>query len=123
MYERVQQHGRVSIRQHETVAVRPDGVFRVIAEKLLPQTVGDWSQSHRRSGMAGVCLLHRIHRKSANRVDTQLIELCTGGGDRLVTDGHQSLLAKRAAETALILKLDDIDARWIHLCQPLQVYI
>jgi hypothetical protein len=40
--------------------------------------------------MARVRLLHGVHRKGANGVDAQLIELCTGGGDRLVTDCHQS---------------------------------
>ena len=88
MKQGIEQHGSVSVGEHETVAVWPDRVFRVVAQKLLPQTVGDRGQRHRCARMAGIRLLHGVHRKSADGVDTQLIELRTGGGDRLVTDCH-----------------------------------
>src|SRR6202521_2131477 len=94
----IQQNGGVPIGEHETVAVRPDRIFWVIAQKLLPQTVRDRSEIHRRPGVTRVRLLHRVHRKSTNRVDTQLIELCTSG-DRLVTDSHQ--LSPRKSASAL----------------------
>jgi hypothetical protein len=50
--------------------------------------------------MARIRLLHRVYRKSANRVDTQLIELAAGG-DRLVTDGHHFSPCKLASTTPL----------------------
>src|ERR1700674_3312811 len=96
MQQGIEQHGSVPIGKHEAVAVGPDWIFRVITQKLLPQTVGDRSESHRRTGMARVRLLHRVHRKSANRVDTQLIELCTGG-DRLATQSHKFSPRKSAS--------------------------
>src|SRR5271165_1001937 len=91
MQQGVQQHRGVPVGEDETVAIRPDGIFGVIAKELLPEAISDRSQRHGRSGMARVRLLHRVHRKGANRVDTELIELRTGGGDRLVTDCHQIL--------------------------------
>jgi hypothetical protein len=63
--------------------------------------------------MARVRLLYRVHRKSANRVDTQLIELRTGG-DRLVTDSHQ-FSPRKSASAAVLTKLDEISAKWIQL--------
>src|SRR5882762_2927176 len=113
MQQGIEQHGSVSIGKHEAVAVRPDRIFRVIAQKLLPQTVGDRSESHRRTGMARVRLLYRVHRKSANRIDTQLIELCTGG-DRLVTDSHQ-FSPRKISWRCRTHKLDEISAQWIQL--------
>src|SRR6202158_5162105 len=120
MQQGIQQHGGVPIGEHEAVAVWPDRIFRVIAQKLLPQTIGDRSQRHRRPGMARVRLLYRVHRKRANRIDTHLIELCTGG-DRLVTDSHQ--LSPRKSAGAALTKLDEIKAQWIQLRQLPQVYI
>ena len=100
MQQGIQQHGGVPVGEHEAVAVRPDRIFRVIAQKLLPQTVGYRSQRHRRPGMPRVRLLHRVHRKRANGVDTQLVELCTGG-DRLITDSHQFSPRKSACVALL----------------------
>ena len=77
--EGVEKHRGVSVGQDKAVAVGPDGIQRIVAQELLPQTVGDRSESHGRSGMAGVCFLDGVHGKSANRVDTELVELRTGG--------------------------------------------
>src|SRR6266853_6900017 len=74
MQQRVQQHRGVSIGEHEAIAIRPDRIFRVIAQKLLPQAIGYRSQRHRSAWVARVCFLYRVHRKSSNRIDTQLIK-------------------------------------------------
>src|SRR5208337_1902403 len=121
MQQGIQQHGGVPIGEHEAVAIRPSWILRVIAQKLLPQTVGDGSQRHRRSGMTGVRLLYRVHRKRANRVDTQPVEFCTGG-DSLVTDSHQCPPRKSAC-VAVLTKLDEISAKWTQLRRSPQAYI
>src|SRR5208283_734267 len=87
MEKRIKKHGRVAIREHKAVAVRPMRILRVVAQKLLPEAVGDRSESHGSSRMAGVRFLHGIHGERANCVDTQLIELFSGDY-RLVTDRH-----------------------------------
>ena len=104
----IEQHRGVSIGEHEAVAVRPERIFRIVAQKLLPQRIGDRSQTHGRSGMARIRLLHRVYRKSANRVDTQLIEFATGG-DRLVTHGHQFSPGKPAL-LPYACSLDEVSA-------------
>ena len=50
--QRIQQHGRVSIGENKTVAVRPDRIFRVVAQELLPERVGYRGQRHRSAWMA-----------------------------------------------------------------------
>src|SRR5712692_10419737 len=47
----VQQHGSVAVGEDETVAVGPDRVFGVIAQKLLPQTISYGRQRHGRARM------------------------------------------------------------------------
>ena len=61
MQHGVEQHRRMSVGQDETVTVRPDRIFRIITQETLPQRVNHWRQSHRRSGMSGVGLLHGVH--------------------------------------------------------------
>src|SRR5882724_10155000 len=68
---RVQQHGGVAVREHETVAVRPQRIFRVIAQELLPEGVRGRRQRHGRPWVPGVCLLDAVHRERADCVDTE----------------------------------------------------
>ncbi len=76
--ERVEQRRGVAGRQHEAVAVRPDRVSRVEAQELLPERIGDRCHRHRRARMAGVRLLHGIHRERANGVDGQAVDVGNG---------------------------------------------
>ena len=89
MQQRIEQHGGVPVREHETVAVGPDRIFRIEAQIMLPHRIGDGRQRHGRAGMAGVGLLHGIHGESANGVDGKLIELLVG---------HESSLREFGAE-------------------------
>src|SRR6266850_1001757 len=93
MDHRVQQHRRVAVREHETVAVWPQRIFRVVTQKLLPKGVRGRSQRHRRTWMSGVRLLDAVHGERAYCVDTEQIDLCAGGYS-LVTDGHYFPLAR-----------------------------
>ena len=87
---RVQQHGRVAVRKNEAVAIGPDGVGGIVAQKLLPQNIGDRGQAHGRAGMAGVGLLHAVNGQSADGVDAQAVELFSGQY-RLIAYRHESL--------------------------------
>jgi len=71
----VEQHRRVAGRQHEPVAVRPDGVVGIEAQPPLPERVDDRRQGHRRAGVAGARRLHGVHRQRPDRVDAQTIEI------------------------------------------------
>ena len=62
----VEQHGAVAVGQHETVAVGPFGVGRIVAQMAAPQHFGDLGHAHRRARVAGVGLLHGIHRQGAD---------------------------------------------------------
>ena len=71
---RVQQHGSMAVGQNETVAVWPDRIVGVEAQELLPKRIDHRRQCHRRAGMAGIGLLHGIHRERANGVNAKLID-------------------------------------------------
>ncbi len=80
--QRIEQHRRVADRQHEAVAVGPVRVRRIVAQQLLPQRVADRRHAHRRAGMAGLRLLHGIHRQGADRVDGDLVDVALRAGGR-----------------------------------------
>ena len=61
-------------RQHEAIAVRPDRILRVVAQRVLPQRVGHRRERHRRARVARVRLLHGVHRERADRVDGEEID-------------------------------------------------
>ena len=71
---RVQQHRGMPVGQHEAVAVWPDRIVGIEAQELLPERIDHRRQRHRRAGMAGIGLLHGIHRERANGVDAKLID-------------------------------------------------
>src|SRR5262249_44049917 len=50
--ERIKQHGGVPVGQDKAIAIGPDWISRIVAEKALPQTIGNRRQRHGRAGMA-----------------------------------------------------------------------
>src|SRR3982074_1166609 len=66
----IQQHGSVSGRKHEAIAVWPQRNRGVIFQKFMPKRVHDWRQAHGRAGMAGIRLLYGVDRQGTNGVDT-----------------------------------------------------
>ena len=74
----VKQHGGVAVRQDEAITVGPDRIRGIVAQELLPQTVGHRRQPHGRARMSRVGLLHRIHGQGADGVDAQRIQLFAG---------------------------------------------
>ena len=57
----VDQHGGMSAGKHETVAVEPGRVCRVVAHYAGPQHEGGRGQAHGCSRMSGVGLLYTVH--------------------------------------------------------------
>ena len=68
MQQGIEQHGTVAVGDHETVAVRPAGIARVVLEVVVPQHLRHVGHTHRHAGVSGVGFLHRIHRQCANCV-------------------------------------------------------
>ncbi|GAB1459121.1 hypothetical protein MASR2M50_08950 [Thauera sp.] len=64
--QRVDQHRAMAVRQHEAVAVGPLGVGRVVLEVVAPEDFGDLGHAHGCARVAGVGLLHRVHREGAD---------------------------------------------------------
>ena len=75
---RVEQDRRVSGREHEPIAVGPEGIGRVVLHDPRPEHVGERRERHRRAGVAGVRTLRSVHREPANDVDAELFDV----GDR-----------------------------------------
>ena len=75
---RVEQHGGVAHRQHEAIAVGPDGVVRVEAEMPLPEGVGHRGHGHGGPRVAGVGLLDGVHGQRPDGVDAELIDVGHG---------------------------------------------
>src|SRR5579862_4618268 len=66
-------------REDHSISSGPQWVGRVVSHVLVVQQEGEWSQRHRRTRMSGVCLLHRIHRKRANRINGELLQVGAWG--------------------------------------------
>ena len=73
--QRIEQHTGMAGRQHEAVAVGPQRIGRVVAQKLLPQRIGDRRDAHRRAGMAGLRLLHGVDGERADGIDAQPVDV------------------------------------------------
>src|SRR5690606_29537438 len=84
MQQGINEHGAVAIGKHETVAVYPVWVLRVVLEEVIPQDFGNICHAHWGTGVAGVGLLNGIHTEDANSVG------------KLLTRGHE-------AQSSLIL--------------------
>src|SRR5579864_6776594 len=65
----------MTVREHEPIAVGPDGVLWIEAHDAVPDRVNERRQCHRRAGVSRTCLLDRVHRERADRIDRKLIEL------------------------------------------------
>jgi hypothetical protein len=73
MEKRIQQHGGVADRQDKAVTIGPERVLLIETKKSLPQTIGNRCEGHRRSWMARVRLLDRIHGQGSDGIDAELI--------------------------------------------------
>ena len=58
---RIEQHRSMPVGEHKAVAIRPIGVAGIVAKVFIEQEKGQRRQSHGRSRMAAVRLLHRVH--------------------------------------------------------------
>ena len=79
MQQAVQQHRRVAARQDEPVTVLPGRVGGIVPEMPRPEQVGHRCQGHRRPGMAGIGLFHRVHREDADGIDADPGVECQAG--------------------------------------------
>ena len=97
MDERIEQHRRVAAGEHEPVAVGPEGIGRVVPQKIGPHGVGHGRQRHGRAGMAALGGLDRVHREGADRVDCEAVDV--GGVGRARGGGgggsHETVFSKR----------------------------
>lgn len=66
--QRVDQHRAVAVGEHETVAIGPFGVGRIVLEEVVPQHFGDIGHAHGGARMARFGLLDGIHAEGANGV-------------------------------------------------------
>ena len=64
----------MAVREHETVAVDPRRVLRVVLHHLLPEQVGDRRAAHRGARVARVGLLHHVGAEHAHKVDLTPLE-------------------------------------------------
>jgi hypothetical protein len=67
--------GIMNIPVGTVVSRRPNRIAWIEAQKTLPQRVGNRGHSHRRSRMAGVGALNRVHAQRPNRVDGDGIDV------------------------------------------------
>jgi hypothetical protein len=73
MQHRIMEHRGVSVGEHESIAIRPDRMVRIEAQKLLPKGINHRCQGHRGARMTGFGLLHGVHGQRANRIDAELV--------------------------------------------------
>ena len=68
MQQRIEQHGAMTGREQETVAVGPVGPLRIEFQKLRKQDRRRIRHAHRHPGMTAPGSLHRIHGKRTNGI-------------------------------------------------------
>src|SRR5579885_2088178 len=101
MQHRIKQHRGMPGGQHEAIAIRPDGIFRIEPQKPLPQAIYDRRHRHRSARMARVGLLNSHDRESAESVDAEVINRRVRHGNHLLstycggTPGRQATRAHR----------------------------
>src|SRR5436309_10177978 len=83
-----EQHRGVTVREHEPIAIGPDGILGIEPHHAVPERVDQRCERHRSAGVSGPGLLDRIDREGADRVDAQLIELRVRHGFSDVHDTH-----------------------------------
>jgi hypothetical protein len=69
----VEQHGGMAPGEHETVAIRPVRVLRIVLHHPRPQDIAGRGQAHGGARVAGVGFLHRIHGQGADGVDAKIV--------------------------------------------------
>ena len=85
--QRVEQHRRVAVREHEAVAQRPLRIAGVEAQVPVPQLEGRPREAHRRARVTGVRLLDRVDGEEADGVLDALAQF----GRRLAGHRHSRL--------------------------------
>jgi hypothetical protein len=98
----IEQHRAMPGRKHETVAVGPVRLGRVEFQKARKENGGDIGHPHRQAGMAGLGVLHGVHREKADGIgqlaDLVLLWGCLGHGVPGCKEGQkrgQDLMATR----------------------------
>ncbi len=66
--ERVQQHRTVTVRKHEAVAVDPEGIARIVLEKVAPQNLRNVGHAHGHAWMTRIGALYGVHGKCAEGI-------------------------------------------------------
>src|SRR6266851_9769448 len=51
------QHGRMAVRQYETIAIGPDRILGIKTHDAIPNRIDERRQGHRRAGVSGFRLL------------------------------------------------------------------
>ena len=82
-------------REHESVAIGPMGVGRVVAEKALPERIGGRRGIHRRARVPGLCLLDGVDGQRANGVDAEPVERLRSGHDASRPSGQDRIGLER----------------------------
>jgi hypothetical protein len=86
--QRVQQHRRMAVAEHEPIPIGPQRIARVMAQVSVPQHGGHLGHAERRAGVTAPGLLHRIGGQHAHAVGHALqlraVERLRGGRQRCV---------------------------------------
>ena len=86
MQRRIKKHGRVTRGEYEAITIGPEWIRGIVTQNFLPERVHHRCETHRRAGMAGVCLLYGVDGKRADSVDGELRNI-RPAGDCLAHDG------------------------------------
>jgi hypothetical protein len=61
--------------ENKAVAIGPGRVGGIVAQIVLPEFVDSGRQTHGRTRVAGIRLLHGVNRQSADGIDAQQVEI------------------------------------------------
>ena len=69
MQEGVLEHATMAWRKHETIAVHPLGILRIVLHLFSHEEISDWCLTHGSTWMATVGFVHGIHSQEADGID------------------------------------------------------
>jgi hypothetical protein len=108
MQQGIDQHRTMSVGQHETVAVDPLRVGRIVFQVAPPEDFGHVGHTHRHSGVAGIRRLDGVDGEKTQCVGAAAAELAGfGGHGNLLQTGHgikqQDDMRSASARAALLV--------------------
>src|SRR5580692_10850441 len=105
-------------REDKSVTIRPNRIFGIKPQILLPQQIYDGCHGHRSSGVTGVGLLNSVHTKRSDCIDREGIDAFHKNDikteDGAVQNNNRHPPSRDTGWKPVTLELDSIDRLYLN---------